>query len=531
LKTVLNNTTTSTEDKYQLIFNSIGEGFCIYELIYDENDKIVDLRWLEVNPAYEKQTGLVNVLGKLHSEIIPDTENYWLEVFDRVSKTGEAVHFENWHEPTERWYNTFSSRIGGADSKQIAVVFSDITTRRNTEEKQQFLLKLSDALRPLKKSTEIQLTATKALVEHLHIGWCYYFEIDADCDTVSTMEGYSRNAPVQLPQGTRISDFGTPFSVYKEGKTIFYNDIETDKSFTESDRVSFRAVNSRACIAVPLLKDGKLIALLGVSDPVLRKWKKDEILLIEEVAQRTWAAVEIGKAEEALRKSEENLERLVEKRTNELTKLKINQEKERLNAILLGQEQERTRIGEGLHNGVAQLLFAATTNLKLVHPVKEETLAFTSALSILTDAISDIRKISFELMPPILKDHGLEVAIQTFMRKVTTDGINIKLNVVLETRLSERLEISLYRIVQEILNNIIKHSGANKALIELRIAKKYLHLMAEDNGVGFNIKVIKNSHKGIGLQSIENRVTLLDGKMKIRSQQGEGTSIDIRLPI
>lgn len=110
-------------DKYYSIFNSIDQGFCIYEIVYDENQKPIDLEWVEVNPAYEKQTGLTNVTGKRHSDLNLNTESCWLEIYERVCKTGEAVRFEQWHQGTRRWYYTFTFRMGDQGSKQVAVVF------------------------------------------------------------------------------------------------------------------------------------------------------------------------------------------------------------------------------------------------------------------------------------------------------------------------------------------------------------------------------------------------------------------------
>src|SRR6185312_5761267 len=121
---------TNSEENYRSIIYSVDEGFCIYEMIYGEDEKPVDLKWIEVNPAYEKQTGLKNVVGKLYSELFFDIEDYWLEVYDKVIKTGAPIHFENWHKPTGRWYNTFASRVDGPGSRRIAILFSDVTERK-----------------------------------------------------------------------------------------------------------------------------------------------------------------------------------------------------------------------------------------------------------------------------------------------------------------------------------------------------------------------------------------------------------------
>jgi PAS domain S-box-containing protein len=121
-------------DKYYSIFNSIDEGFCIIELLYDESGNAVDYRWLEVNPAYEKHSGQQNPTGKLGSEVTPATEPYWLQNYDRVVKTGESIRFENWHEATARWYRSYALRIGGTESRQVAIVFEDITEQKKAEE-------------------------------------------------------------------------------------------------------------------------------------------------------------------------------------------------------------------------------------------------------------------------------------------------------------------------------------------------------------------------------------------------------------
>lgn len=122
-----------SEAKYRSLFNSINEGFHIIKLIDHDVGNVVDYRFLESNLAFERQTGLKNTAGKLGSEIAPNTESYWLETYDRVARTGEPLHIENYSADTDRWYSADVSRVSGADSRQVAILFSDITERKQAE--------------------------------------------------------------------------------------------------------------------------------------------------------------------------------------------------------------------------------------------------------------------------------------------------------------------------------------------------------------------------------------------------------------
>lgn len=226
----------------------------------------------------------------------------------------------------------------------------------------------------------------------------------------------------------------------------------------------------------------------------------------------------------------ENLEKQVKKRTRELTRLKAEQEKEKLSAIVFAQEQERARISEGLHDGVAQLLYAAQSRLQLVKPGDTEK-ELKEALHILTEAIQETRKVSFELMPPVLRDYGLEMCLKILAGRIAGEKLLLLWDINIPGRLPEKLEITIYRIVQEILNNILKHAGATVTRLSLRMAAKYLYLKVTDNGCGFVLKRSKSAYSGTGLQSIHNRVKLLNGKVRINSAPGKGTDIELQLPL
>lgn len=131
LKEAIAQTATS---KYQALFNTIDEGFCIIEILYGTDDQPADYRWLEANTAYERHTGQQNPSGLMGSDVFPDEGSHWLERYSLVATTGNPVRFENWHQPTDRWYHIYASRLGGTDSRQVAIVFHDITERRKAEQ-------------------------------------------------------------------------------------------------------------------------------------------------------------------------------------------------------------------------------------------------------------------------------------------------------------------------------------------------------------------------------------------------------------
>jgi signal transduction histidine kinase len=123
-----------SEKKYRTLFDSIDEGFCIIEMIFDEQEKPVDYRFLEINPSFEKQTGLRNALGKRMRELAPQHEAHWFEIYGRIAVTGEAVRFQNRAEQLHRSYDVYAFRFGEPANRQVAILFSDITERKLRED-------------------------------------------------------------------------------------------------------------------------------------------------------------------------------------------------------------------------------------------------------------------------------------------------------------------------------------------------------------------------------------------------------------
>jgi len=123
-----------SEEKYRNLFNTILEGFCIIEMIFDENGEAVDYRFLEINPAFEQQTGLHAAQGKTMREFAPDHEAYWFEIYGKIALTGEPAQFEREAKSLNRWYNVSAYRVGEAESRKVAVLFYEITSKKRAEE-------------------------------------------------------------------------------------------------------------------------------------------------------------------------------------------------------------------------------------------------------------------------------------------------------------------------------------------------------------------------------------------------------------
>ena len=125
----------ASEARYRSLFNSIDEGFCIIEMIFDKHDKAIDYRFLEVNPAFEPQTGIHDATGKRMREIAPDHDEHWFEAFGKVALTGEAVRFVS--DATAlggRWFDVYAFRLSGPESSRVALLFSNITERKHSEQ-------------------------------------------------------------------------------------------------------------------------------------------------------------------------------------------------------------------------------------------------------------------------------------------------------------------------------------------------------------------------------------------------------------
>ena len=122
-----------SEENYQTLFNSIDEGFCIIDVIFNANEKPIDYCFLKINPAFERQTGLHDAEGKLMRSLAPEHEEHWFQIYGRIALTGKSERFVNEAKALNRWYDVYAFRVGGLESRKVAILFNDITMRKKAE--------------------------------------------------------------------------------------------------------------------------------------------------------------------------------------------------------------------------------------------------------------------------------------------------------------------------------------------------------------------------------------------------------------
>ena len=210
------------------------------------------------------------------------------------------------------------------------------------------------------------------------------------------------------------------------------------------------------------------------------------------------------------------------------------EEKLRFKAVIKAEEKERIRIAKDLHDGLGQLLSTAKLNVASLegNVEKEDEFLVKNASDLIDNAVKEVRNISHNMMPVALTQLGLVSAVEELISKMNHSGLlNVKFKVEdIENRLNSSIEIALYRVIQEILNNIIKHSQALEVFIYLKKEKERLTLEISDNGVGFNTDEIDKS-EGIGWKNIFSRIAMLNGNINVKSVKEKGTNLMVSIPI
>ncbi len=214
----------------------------------------------------------------------------------------------------------------------------------------------------------------------------------------------------------------------------------------------------------------------------------------------------------------------------------IDQKKKTMDAVMQAEENERKRIAGELHDSVAQKMVVAKLNLEafegyLPELNKEQKQVFNNIFSLVDESCTEVRNLSHSMMPQAFFQSGLTDALTIFIDKIENKNLHILFSVDGDLEnLDKNMELMIYRIIQECLQNIIKHANADKVDISVIAENGEIDVTVEDNGVGFDTSLVENAG-GMGLKNIKSRIEFLNGELDINSQPGEGCVVAFYIPV
>jgi two-component system NarL family sensor kinase len=213
---------------------------------------------------------------------------------------------------------------------------------------------------------------------------------------------------------------------------------------------------------------------------------------------------------------------------------KLEEKVVRLHSRLLHlQERERQVVARELHDGVGQTILAAKLNFTSYEKNPDQFQdRFPVGLDLIDRASQELRDLYTRLYPSVLNDLGLEAAIRWYSKVfLEIKNIDVELEIRLRVKIPQPVETHLFRIVQELFTNIVKHSGADRVRLQLEDRETDVQLIVKDDGRGFSPDAVRLNLRGFGLDNIRRRVDDLDGALRITAEPGQGTCFDITVPV
>lgn len=227
-------------------------------------------------------------------------------------------------------------------------------------------------------------------------------------------------------------------------------------------------------------------------------------------------------------------QRLQQQRINELETEKYLTATQ---AVLKGEEQERTRLAKDLHDGLGGMLSGIKYSLNTMKGnlimTPDNAHAFERSMDMLDSSIQEMRRVAHNMMPEALVKFGLDTALKDFSNEINKSGalqVSYQSLGMENANIDQTMAITVYRIVQELINNTMKHASARTAIVQVTKSSEQLTITVEDDGKGFDTASLAQA-KGIGWTNIQSRIEYLKGRLDIKSDPGKGTSVHIELPV
>jgi PAS domain S-box-containing protein len=309
--------THESEARYRTLFETLIEGFCTIEMIFDANGKPVDYRFLEINPAFEKQTGLHNAQGKLMRDLAPNHEAHWFELYGNVAVTGEPVHFENEAKALGRYYDVRAYRVGGPDSRKVAILFNDITEQKSAERKLQaqlgrlsLLQQITRAIGERQDLKSIFGVAIRTLEERLPIDFgclCLYEPTDKRLSVTAVgLRSQELAMELAMTEQAHIAIDENGLSRCVGGHLVYEPDVN-QVSFPLPQR--FAKGGLRSVVAAPLLVESQIFGVLIAARHEPNSFSSGECEFLRQLSEHIALAAHQAQLYGALQAAYEDLRR------------------------------------------------------------------------------------------------------------------------------------------------------------------------------------------------------------------------------
>jgi signal transduction histidine kinase len=384
---------------------------------------------------------------------------------------------------------------------------------------QTILLEISKALSQTLDLKKLFSLVTQKTVELLGVDRAVAMLIDQNTGDHLLFTHFSRvkHLPELENYPKSVEDFPYIIERIKTRQIFSVSDV-AKSSLSSREKKYFRKRSIKSVLSIAFILEGKLLGVLALNS-ITKKYEftEPEIKLAQAIANQLSVAIENSRLLE-----------LSKKHSKELEKLSLR--------IINAQEDERKNLAGKLHDVIAQDLTAIKFDLKMCqHTLPEQYSPIREKLeeceNLVTQSLENVRNITSDLRPPILDHFGLVSTIRWYIDSFQS-RTNLKIKVKmpkLNYKFPPEFETTIYRIIQEGLTNVVKHSQAKRASVSLYKKGNYVRIIIQDNGVGFELENLPHVH-GFGLFKLKENTELLGGKFKIISNKGRGTKFDITLP-
>ena len=527
-------------NRYYTILNSMDDAFAFCKLIRNDRGAAIDFHYLEFNAAFERQRRkeAESFLGRTAKEVYPGLDPWWIQSFEIAVDSGEVIRAERSFD--SRWYEV---GIFPFKDDYFCVIFRDITEKKETEDRlrsaarqDSFRVRLMDALRKLTQPEEIQDVIMRMTGEYLDVSRTFCCCIEPDQSVESFVIDHNYCAPGISSIAGRYSTLAFGAMAYDaavNGRTLAVSDIRIHAGHTSDEREILASLGVRAYIVAPVINDGRLTGFLGIHHCLPREWKREEIAIVQEIAERSWFALEVARKQESLRESQERLTRALRLR-EEFIGVASHELKTPLTSITAyGQILER-QFGEAGDERNENLLHKLNHQSKRLRRMIDDLLD-TSTLAenklLLHKTSFDLNQLLMERTEELQRTsdrHDLVLLLQP-LPLVTADR--------------ERIA----QVFTNLVSNAIKYSpGSRNIVITSEQTPEGTKVCVEDQGIGIPAgavdKIFERFYRvpdsgkepvagmGLGLYISAQIIQLHGGWMNVQSARGKGSAFSFTIP-